>query len=151
MAIDIKAQSRKLFDEVWSQGRVSLLEDLIDPAYQGREPLVGGMNRDGLKKAITAYRNAFPDLKFTVNQVNVDGDNVVVQWTAKGTQRAALLNLPATGKSATISGITCAEYKAGKLLRDHTEWDTLSLFRQLGVQQMTQLPITPQAGAEARH
>lgn len=151
MAIDIKAQSRKLFDEVWSKGRLALLEDLVDPAYQGRDPLLGLLDREALRQSVTAYRNAFPDLTFTLNQVNVDGDLVVVQWTAKGTHRASLMNLPATGKTATVSGISISEYKAGKVLRDHTEWDALGLFRQLGVQEMGRMPITAQPGAEARH
>lgn len=151
MAIDIKQQCRRLFDEVWSQGKLDVIDELVDPSYQGRDPLLGSLDRKGLKQLVIGYRAAFPDLKFTVDQVNLDGELAIVQWTAQGTHRAALMSLPATGKAAIVSGITCSQFKNGKVSREHTEWDALGLYRQLGVEAMTQVPTAPDAGVQARH
>ncbi|MEW5740683.1 MAG: ester cyclase [Myxococcota bacterium] len=149
MALDIRQQSRRLFDELWSKGKLELIEECIDAHYQGRDPLLGTLTRDGLKQAVVSYRTAFPDLKFTVQQLNTDGDVVIVQWRAEGTHRAALGQLAATGKHASVTGITLSEYKKGRIVRDHTEWDALGLFRQLGAQPSMPAPVA-QPGLEER-
>ncbi|GMU58270.1 MAG: hypothetical protein AMXMBFR34_00330 [Myxococcaceae bacterium] len=151
MALDIKQQSRRLFDELWSKGKLELIDEAIDPHYQGRDPLLGVLDRDALRQAVVSYRSAFPDLKFTVNQLNVDGDVVIVQWKAEGTHRGALGELPATGKHASVTGITLSEYKKNRVVRDHTEWDALGLYRQLGVLQLGKAAgVAPGTGMEQR-
>jgi predicted ester cyclase len=152
MAIDIQVQSRRLFEELWSKGKLALIEECLDEQYAGHDPLLGTMNRASLKQSILGYRNAFPDLKFEVNEQVVAGNVVLTRWTASGTHRGApLAGLDATGKHATVTGLTLAEWQHGKVVRDHTEWDALGLFRQLGAQPLAQAAATPQPGIEARH
>ena len=39
-----------------------------------------------------------------INEQIADGDRVVTRWTAGGTHQSALQGIPATGRSARISG-----------------------------------------------
>lgn len=133
MAIDNKQVARRLIEEVWSKGKVELIDELVDPAYEGHDPMLGVMKREGLRNAVKGYRAAFPDLKFEVNSVIAEGNVVVTRWTARGTHRGPLLTLGATGRSAVVTGMDYAELKNGKILSDHAEFDALGLFRQLGV------------------
>src|SRR5579863_10013130 len=51
------------------------------------------------------YRDAFPDLSMSFDEQVADGDRVVTRWAAGGTHQGALQGIPATGRSARISGI----------------------------------------------
>ena len=73
------------------------------------------------------------DLHFTVEDQIAEGDTVVSRWTARATQLGELLNIPPTGKQATVSGLTITHFSEGKIVEDHVNWDTLGLLQQLGV------------------
>ena len=62
-------------------------------------------------------RKAFPDMQFAVNHIVVEGDLVVVHWTAWGTNTQPGMGFPATGKRAKVSGMTLFCFKAGKISR----------------------------------
>lgn len=140
MAFDIKQQSRRLIEELWNQGKVDAIDEYVDASYVGQDPLLGTTNREGFRQSIVSYRRAFPDLKFQVDEIICEGDCALVRWTATGTHRGALLNIPATGRSATVTGMTLSEFRRGKVVRDRGEWNALGLFKQLGVSEMA--PIT---------
>lgn len=78
------------------------------------------------------YRGAFPNLKISVKSVEKRGDQVVVRWSAEGTQRGALDGLKATGRRASISGQTRMKIVEGKIVSTAAEWDEQALKKQLG-------------------
>lgn len=133
MAIDNKQLARRLNDEVWSKGNLQLIDELIDPTFEGRDPLVGAMNRDALRESVKAYRAAFPDLKIEVASILSEGNFVCTRWTAKGTHRGTLLGMAPTGKTAVVTGIDFGEIRNGKFIADYAEYDALGLLRQLGL------------------
>ena len=94
------------------------------------EPTVG---QDAAKASIQGYRAAFPDLRLTVEDQIADDDRVVTRWSAKGTQEGDLMGVPATGKQATVTGITIDRIVDGRIAESWTNWDTLGLLQQLGV------------------
>jgi steroid delta-isomerase-like uncharacterized protein len=152
MAIDLKQQSRRLLEDLFSKGQLELIDQNFDPRYQGSDPMEGKLDIEGFKRQVLGYRQAFPDLKLEVQEQVSEGNLVVTRWKCTGTHRGPLGELPPTGKSATVNGITIAEYSGGKLIRDHTEWDALGLFRQLGVGAGAQPEgRSERTGAEARH
>ena len=69
-------------------------------------PAVG---RDAYRQAMQMYIAAFPDLRFTIDQLLPSGDYVVTRYTATGTQkgesvpspRSAMARLPARGCTGT--------------------------------------------------
>ena len=65
---------RRHFEEVWTQGKFDGFDDLYDGAYEGYVPLVGKVDRAGLKSVVNTYRRAFPDLKFEVQDIIQEGD-----------------------------------------------------------------------------
>ena len=90
------------------------------------------MGIDAAKASIAGYRDAFPDLKVTIEDQIAEGDRVVTRWKAKGTQQGELMGMPATGKQATVTGITIDLIKSGRITESRTNWDTLGLLQQLG-------------------
>jgi steroid delta-isomerase-like uncharacterized protein len=88
---------------------------------------------DAARPYMQLYLKAFPDLRFTVDQVMASGDCVITRYTATGTHKGDLAGLPPTGRRAEVHGCTIAEFKSGKIVRQWIYWDTGHLMRQLGV------------------
>jgi steroid delta-isomerase-like uncharacterized protein len=93
-------------------------------------PVVG---RDSYRQAMQTYLTAFPDLRFSVDQMLPSGDYVVSRYTATGTHRGDLMGIAPTNRRAETRGCTIAEIKNGKIIRGWTYWDSGHLLRQLGV------------------
>ena len=100
---------------------------LPDPALP--EPVNGPK---GLIEAARGYRDAFPDLRMTADQSIAEGDYVATRWTGRGTHKGELFGIPATGKEATVTGISIDRWADGKIVESWTNWDTLGLLQQIG-------------------
>jgi steroid delta-isomerase-like uncharacterized protein len=135
VADDITTPTRRLVDEVYNKGRVDVLGEILGPGYVGNDPALPEpiQGAGGERELVTAYRNAFPDLEVTVDDMIAAGDKVVTRWTARGTHRGALFGIEPTGKEVTITGIGIARVEDGRIAEAWSNWDTLGFLQQLGV------------------
>jgi len=136
------ATARRFFEEIWSQGDFDLVDELVAPEYvshpSGPEETVRGP--EGVKEYIARLREGIPDLTVTVEDQIADGDKVATRWTAHGTHAGELMGMEATGRTATVTGITIQRFGAkGRIVAGWTNWDTLGMLQQFGT--------TPQAAA----
>lgn len=134
MSADTKALSRRFLDEAFNGGNLDVVDELVAPEFVNHdsampEPLVG---IEAAKASITGYRDAFPDLRLTIEDMIAEGDLVTTRWTARGTHRGDLMGITATGKQATVTGITIDRIRDGRFVESWTNWDTLGLLQQLG-------------------
>jgi steroid delta-isomerase-like uncharacterized protein len=133
---EMKAVVRRYYEEVWCQGNVSLVDELMSADYENCDPSTPGMvvkGRDGFKALVASYRTAFPDLRMDIIEQHAEGDVVISRWAASGTHRGALMGLPATGRrGGGVEGVTFTRFSAGRIVQDRAVWDTLGLLRQLG-------------------
>jgi predicted ester cyclase len=81
------------------------------------------------------YRTAFPDYSCIVDDQIAEGDKVVTRWTARGTQRGALLGIPPTGKQVSLPGVVIDRIAHGQLVETWLQADVLGMLQQLGVVQ----------------
>ena len=134
MSAENKALVRRCFKEIWSRGNVDLIDQLVVPNYENHDPAgpMPGTGRDGLKKHVTAYRTAFPDLTLTLDDIVAEGNKVTARWTAHGTHKGTLLGIAPTGKEVTTGGISLMQIANGKIAEAWVTWDTLGLLQQLG-------------------
>ncbi len=64
-----KALVRRLIEETVNKGNFSVVDELVSTDYVYREPTVREKRgRTGYRELITLYRNAFPDVKLTVEE-----------------------------------------------------------------------------------
>ena len=135
MSENNKAVVRRLIEEVWNKGSVSLADELFTPNYEHRDASTPDFGRgpEGEKKRATLYRTAFPDLRLTVEDIIAEGETVVTRWSCRGTHKGDLLGIAPTGKQINISGVTIARLSNGKLAEGYVNWDALGLMQQLGV------------------
>jgi len=129
-----KAIVRRVNDEVWSEGHLDVIEELIADDFVAT--VVGAPQQirgpQGFREFVGIYRKAFPDLRITVDEQFAEGETVVTRWTATGTNEGELMGMPATGKQATTAGININRISGGKLVEGWGLFDQLGLLQQIG-------------------
>ena len=137
-----KTVSRRFFDEVWNKGNLTVLNEIIAKDHVNSGPgSIPGLptGPEGTKQLVTVYRNAFPDVHFTIDEQIAEGDKVVTRWTAQGTHQGELAGLPATGKSSTVTGIAVDRIVNGKIAESWGIFDEFGMMQQLGAIPMPEL------------
>jgi predicted ester cyclase len=130
-----KAVIRRLLEEVWNKGNLSVTDECLAPTYLHHDPSPpdAGPGSEGEKKRATLYRTAFPDLQFTIEDEIGEGETVVVRWSARGTHKGNLDGIAPTGKRVEVSGISIARFAGSKMVEGWVSWDTYGMLKQLGL------------------
>jgi steroid delta-isomerase-like uncharacterized protein len=130
-----KAIVRRLIEEVWNKGNLSLVDELFAPTYEHHDASSPDFGRgpESEKKRATLYRTAFPDIRLTIEDMIAEGETVMTRWSCRGTHKGDLSGIAPTGKQITISGVTVARLANGKMAEGWVNWDALGLMQQLGV------------------
>ena len=90
--------------------------------------------RLGAKQFAATYRQAFPDLEHTIEDMVAEGDKVVVRFRGRGTHQGDTEAFgPPTGKRMEITGITIKRLSEGKIVEAWTNFDALGMMQQLGM------------------
>ena len=126
---------RRFIDEVFNGGNFAVADELLTSDYVHHDPATGeeGSGKDGLKKMVDFYRQAFPDFSVRLDDQILAEDRVVERWTGRGTHQGSLMGAAATGKTITASGISIHRLKGGKIAETWTIFDTAGMLRQLGI------------------
>lgn len=84
-----------------------------------------------------AMFDAMPDGRFTLDRLTAQGDTVVVEYTASGTQTGDLVlhagTVPATGRSITVHACDIYEIRDGRIQEGRAYLDTGAIMSQLGL------------------
>jgi steroid delta-isomerase-like uncharacterized protein len=130
-----KNNVRRLFEEVWNQGHVPVADELFTPSYTHHDSSTPDVGRgpESEKKRVTLYRNAFPDIRLTIEDIIAEGETVVARWSCRGTHKGNLNGIAPTGKQFNITGVSIARFTNGKMFEGFVNWDALGLMQQLGV------------------
>lgn len=133
---------RDFYGEVWNQGKIDAAGKYYADNYVDHNPAIPNQPAGlaGAKMVFGAFKSAFPDLTFTVDQLVSDGDKIAARWTATGTNTGGLMGMPPTGKSAVIIGIELYRIADGKVVERWGSFDQLGLMMQLGA-----VPMPPTA------
>ena len=139
-----KAVSRRFFEEVFGKGNLAVADEIVD-----KDHINGGPNNppglppglEGTKQLVTIYRNAFPDIRFTIDEQIAEGDKVMTRWSAHGTHGGELAGIPATGKTSTVTGIVIDRLVNGMIAESWAIFDQFGMLQQLGV-----IPMPESAG-----
>ena len=130
-----KQIARQYYETCWNQGKLDRLEQYVSRDIRHHDPVFPNLvsGADSLKSHISMCRTAFPDLHFSLDDMIAERDEVVVHWTAKGTQEGPFLSVSATRRSASVSGTSIFRIKNQKISEQFVDWNLLTLLEQLGV------------------
>lgn len=137
---------RRLFDACFTGGDLETLAQIVAADYEGA-PGVGGAaparGPGGLTATVTALRTAFPDIRYTVDDLVAAGDRVAVRWTWVGTHDGPYRGQAPTHARVHNEGMAIFVLRDGKLVAGAIQTDRLGFLQQLGV-------VSPEIGAPPR-
>jgi steroid delta-isomerase-like uncharacterized protein len=128
-----KTVYRRFIQEVFNEGRVDTLEQLLSPSYIYQDAPPGTPpNADGLRQVVTNARTAFPDLTVTIVDMVGEGDKVCARLTTRGTHKGVFFDIPPTGKTISMKGMTMIHLVDGRMVTSWVLNDVMGLMNQLG-------------------
>lgn len=135
MSHDPSTIIHRWFNEVWTQGREEVIDELFSPHAVGHGLGEGDTDVRGPAEFKTFWRNmrsALPDVSIRIEDTVSQGEMVVVRVVLEGTHLGDGLGIPRTGRRVCISGIVMGRIVNGQLYEGWNSWDQLGLLRQLG-------------------
>ena len=126
---DNKAVVRRFAEEVWNQGNLAALDELVTPDVTRNGQPVG---RAGMGGAVTMIRGGLPDLQGQIDDLIAEGDKVVWRYVSRGTHQGPLFGVPATGKRVEYTGTATLRLADGQIAEIWDNADALALLQQIG-------------------
>ena len=125
---------RRMVDEVFAQGKVDVINELIEPNWVDHNPIPGQEpGPEGMKKLVVMFRDAFPDLTSNVDLLMAEGDLVAGRMTTSGTHKGEFMGIPPTNKRFTMSETHIVRIANGKAVEHWGNSDDMGMMMQLGV------------------
>jgi predicted ester cyclase len=121
---------RRLYEECINQGKLELAPRYIDESYVG---IRGERGAEGFAGVIANLRRGIPDIRFTLEDVLAERDEVVVRSTWRGTHLGPFAGFEPTGKRLENSAIAIYRVRDEKIIQTWLESDRLGILQSLGV------------------
>ena len=120
------AFAHRWFEEVWNQRSPESLEELLAPDAQSFGfPQPGSvLDRAGFIAAVEGFHSTFSNIRVTLTDVIAEDQRFAAHWTATMTHTGEGLGFPATNAPVTLSGISIAHIRDGKLTKG---WNALDM------------------------
>lgn len=129
-----KKLSNLINEDIISQGNLALADKILSHDYIDHNALPGlASGIAGFKQGVEVYRNAFSNLKISVDDMIAEGDKVVTRWTATGTHDGELMGIPPTGSKVAVTGISIDRIAGGKVVEHWDVFDQMGMMQQIGV------------------
>lgn len=129
-----KAVIRRFVEEVQNNQDWAVYDELNDPAFVNLSAPPGvPADREGGKVYLQALASAYPDARFTVEDMIAEGDQVVTKKTFSGTNTGEFAGMPATGRAVSVQYVDIMRVYDGRIVEHWLSMDRLVWFQQLGL------------------
>jgi steroid delta-isomerase-like uncharacterized protein len=126
-----RAVIRRLVDQFWNEKNSDVVDELFATDFVLHNNGVS-MTKNQALELLTNAREAFPDLRLTLDDLIAEGDKIVLRWTWHGTHQRDLWGIPPTNRNATGTGITIYRFAGDRIVEEWSNVDTLGVLRQIG-------------------
>ena len=135
MSIDNKALIQRFYDEVLHKRQFEYIDQVVSPSHSLHVPTVSGgaVGPEVYKQQWVLFITAFPDLRFTIDEMIAEGEKVACAWTMTGTHLGEFQGIAATGKKISVDGVTIHHVTNGKIMDSYGSLDMWGMMQQLGV------------------
>jgi steroid delta-isomerase-like uncharacterized protein len=128
-----KALVRREIEECWHRGNLMVVDEIYAANFVDHSPFPGTTaDREGIRQFIRIIREAFPDIKLTIEDLISESDKVVERVTATGTNKGEFMGIIPTGKQIAVPVITINRFAGGKIVERWSISDQLAMMQQLG-------------------
>jgi predicted ester cyclase len=133
MSRDVLDQTRRFWEEGFNGRDLSVLDGMIADGYVNHAALPGTPpGPAGQAAVLERLWRAFPDARFEIEHLAVDGDVVICVGTMHGTHEGELLGVAASGRSVKWRMCHLMTFGADGWAVEHSAIrDDLGLIRQM--------------------
>ena len=133
-AEDNKQLVRHFTEEVYNQHKKASIDVYVHPDFADHSPGTGADARgiDYVKAQWDRNFAAFPDLRFTLDDVLAEGDKVVARWTSDSTFTGALGGVAGKGQKVSVQGVSIFRIQDGKIIESWDFVDRAGMMQQAG-------------------
>ena len=130
---DFKTLVRSAWDAAWNHGDLDALDAIVHADYALENAGSGGTaGLAELKAEVLEVREAFPDLRTSVDKIIVEGDDFAIFWSSTGTFCNSLRDVPATGHKVETRGSVQGVLRDGLVARERVTWDLGDMLTAVG-------------------
>jgi len=130
-----KAVVRRALEELWNTRNLSICDEVFDPNctlyFQGKSY---PFNPNEAKETIGYWLKAFPDFKFTIEDMVAEEDKVAVRLIFTGTHKGEFYGIAPTGKKISVTQTEIDRLVDGKIVESWEDFDQHGMFKQLGME-----------------
>lgn len=134
MGVDNANVARRYMNEIWGKGNLEAVDELVDENIVLRDPMTPELaGLDNFKQRVKEMQSTFSENNFTLEDVIVAGDRVIVlhSWSCKHTGDMA--GLKPTGKTITGKAAEVLRLRNGKVVENISYMDMYGMYQQLGL------------------
>ena len=129
-----KSAFRRTYEEVFNQGNLAVVDEVVAPDFVDREQHPGNApGPEAVRTVATMLCTAFPDLHFTIEELIAEGDLVAGRLTMRGTHDGPLMGMPPSGRAVEQSHMLFVRFRDGKAVEHWGVRDDVGMLRQLGL------------------
>lgn len=129
-----KQVARRYVEGVWNEGNVDGMDEILTTDQLYHDPMSDGAEGlDEFKQFVRGYREAFPDLRYDVEEYIAEGDKAAFWGRVSGTHEGSFMGFESTGNEIDIMGIGVVRVEDGKVAERWANFDLSGMFQQLGI------------------
>ncbi len=119
-------------EEVYNKGNLDAIDEFVAEDFRHHAPFPTPQGRDGYRQFMARFTQAFPDATSTSEDVVVQGNKIAARYTMRTTHEGDFADVPATGRSAEITGISMYRFVEDKIAEEWAAADMFSFMQQVG-------------------
>lgn len=125
--------TKRVFHQAWNKADFDGLDALIaeDATFHIRDLTLPTSAKD-LERIVAGWHRAFPDFRFSIQDMVAEGELVAVRLILTGTHKDQWQDIPATGKRIRVTVMMFLRFEAGQVVQIWEDYDEYGMRMQLG-------------------
>lgn len=129
MTTSNKEVIRQLYSQVFNEGKFGSLNEIVAASYTSPQGVKGP---NALIQTIQQLKAAFPDAKWTIEEILGDGEKVMIRQLFTGTHTGDVFqHIPPGNQKVAARGTAFYEFADHRIIRSEILTDRLGLLQQL--------------------
>jgi len=130
-----KALLRRITDEIWTGGRLELIDELVSDGFADHVEMPGleSTGRERYRAWVELIRKAFPDYREEIIWLVGEADRAVSFVQGSGTHLGNFQGIAPTGRKAQWQAMGCLRFVDGQAVERWGVGDSIAMMQQLGV------------------
>ena len=129
-----KALVRRWIEAGWNGGDTALIDTLYVPDVVQHDPSspLPVASGEALKQYVGSFLSAFPDIRFTIDDLLAEGDKVLWRFTAQATHTGPLMIIPPSGERVVVTGMALFRVADDRIAEVWVNFDALGMLQAIG-------------------